>query len=69
MSQQWQPLSHAAAAAKVGRNAVARWVKEGLLESKKGRVRNLETTLVRVDQVKELAKQRPRGRPRQDPNP
>ena len=61
---EWQSLRQAALAAGVDRNAVARWVRDGLLKSRKGRYRHLQTTLVEVAKVKELAKQRRPGRPR-----
>jgi len=64
VSEEWLPLSGAAAKAGVSRNSVARWVVAGLLKSRKGRVRNLEATLVEVSKVRELAKERKPGRPR-----
>jgi len=60
----FQPLKKAAELAGVDRNSVARWVKEGLLKSRKGRVRNLQTTLVSVAAVKALAVTRRPGRPK-----
>jgi ribosomal protein L19E len=59
-----QPMNRAATAAGVDRNTVARWVKTGLLKSKKGRYRHLETTLVSVAKVKMLAADRKPGRPK-----
>jgi predicted site-specific integrase-resolvase len=63
---EWQSLRQAAATAGVDRNTVARWVRQGLLKSRKGKVRHLQTTLVEVAKVRELAKQRKPGRPRKN---
>jgi predicted site-specific integrase-resolvase len=60
----WQPMQQAAIAAGVSRHSVSRWVRNGLLKSRKGRVRNLNATLVKVAAVRELAKTRKRGRPK-----
>jgi hypothetical protein len=60
----WQPMQQAAIAAGVSRHSVSRWVRNGLLKSRKGRVRNLNATLVNVAAVKGLAKTRRPGRPR-----
>lgn len=58
-----QTIRQAAIAAGVSRTSVGQWVKLGLLKSKKGKVRHLETKLVSVAKVKELAKTRKPGRP------
>jgi transposase-like protein len=60
----WQSIVEAARMTGVNRNSIARWVKLGLLVGRPRAVRNLVATEVSVSRVKELAKQRPPGRPK-----
>lgn len=50
----------------VNRNTLARWIKDGKLKSSRGRVRNLQTKLVDVDEARALAADCRPGRPRKD---
>ena len=59
----FQTMSRAAGLAGVDRKSISRWVKAGLLKSKREQVRNLTATLVSVKAVRELAKERRPGRP------
>jgi len=64
MATEYLSLRQAAIATGIDRNTLSRWVKLGLLPSKKGKARHLETTLVNVARAKELAKGRKPGRPK-----
>jgi predicted site-specific integrase-resolvase len=57
-------ITDAARKAGVDRNAVARWVKAGLLAGKRKKVGNLIATMVSVDDVRRVAKDHRPGRPR-----
>lgn len=50
----WQPLNRAAEIVGVHRVTLSRWVKAKRLKTRKGQVRNLQATLVNIEDVRRL---------------
>ena len=59
-----QTIRKAAEVTGTARQSIATWVKLGLLKGRAATVGHIKATLVSVAAVRELAKQRPPGRPR-----